>query len=177
MLQKRKKVRFNLVDMLIVIFILAIIAAATYFLIGYFKPDANSGNNDFKFKIRIENVNKESWDSLKELGLLNTGTIVKDAVTGEEIGTIYAAEAKESLHYGGLIPDENGYILGTAVSEDEYTVYITISADAEQDNSRKIYKVNHIRMLIGETVHFKIKSFTATAYIVETNISDEPKSP
>ncbi len=176
MVQKRKKVRFNLVDTLIVIFILAVIAAGVYFLIGYFKPDADSGNDDFKFQIRIENVNKESWDSLESLGLLNSGTIVKDGVTGRDIGKIHSFEKEQSVSYGGLVADENGYTLGTTVLEDEYTVYITVSADAEPD-SRGIYKVDDIRMIIGEAVHFKIKSFAATAYIVKTNISDGTETP
>ena len=57
----------------------------------------------------------------------------------------------------------------------EYDVYITILASAERD-SRGIYTVNGIRMLIGESVHFKIKSFAASAYIVKTEIPNETVS-
>ncbi|MBE6664787.1 MAG: DUF4330 family protein [Ruminococcaceae bacterium] len=175
MVEKRKKARFNWIDALIVIFILAVIATAAYFLIGSFKPDENQGGEDFKIEIRIENVKKESLESLESLSLLQPETVVKDAVTGEEIGKIFSVRTEKSRYYGGLVEDENGYTLGTAESEDEYDVYITISTDAEQD-SRGIYTVNGIRMLIGETVHFKIKSFAATAYIVKTEVPNETQT-
>ena len=176
MVEKRKKARFNWIDALIVIFILAVIATAAYFLIGSFRPDENQGGEDFKVEIRIENVKKESLDSLESLSLLNPETVVKDAVTGEVFGKIVSVRTEKSRYYGGLIQDDNGgYTLGTVESEDEYDVYIMISAGAERD-SRGIYTVNGVRMLIGESVHFKIKSFAATAYIVKTEIPNETVS-
>lgn len=175
MVEKRKKVRFNWIDALIVIFILAVIAAAAYFLVDSFNPKENQGAEDFKVEIRIENVKKESLESLESLSLLQPETVVKDAVTGEEIGKIFSVRTEKSRYYGGLVEGENGYILGTVESDDEYDVYITVSADAEQD-ARGIYTVNGIRMLIGESVHFKIKSFAATAYIVKTEVSIETQA-
>lgn len=176
MVEKRKKTRFNWIDALIVIFILAVIATAAYFLIGSFKPEENQGGEDFKIELRIENVKKESLDSLERLSLLNPETVVKDAVTGEEIGKIVSFRKEKSRYYGGLITDENGtYTLGMTESEDEYDIYITVATDAERD-SRGIYTVNGIRMLIGEPVYFKIKSFATTAYIVKTEVSDETKT-
>ena len=50
---------------------------------------------------------------------------------------------------------------------EEYDVYVTISADAESDD-RGIYTVGNTRMLIGETVYFQVKSFSAVSYIVNT---------
>lgn len=176
MLQERKKVRFNLIDTVIVIFILAVIVMAVYFLFGNFNFDNGQENADFRFEIRIENVKKESLESLENLSLLKPETAVKNSVTGEEIGKIYSVRTEKSKYYGGLIQTENGYTLGMTESEDEYDVYITISSNAEQD-SRGIYMVNDIRMIIGESVNFKIKSFAATAYIVKTEIPNETGTP
>ena len=173
--QKRKKVRFNLIDTVIVVFILAVIALAAYLLFGNLNLDANQGVKDMKFEIRIENVKKESLESLENHLLLAPETAVKNAVTGEEIGTIFSVRTEKSRYYGGLVQGEDGYTLGTTESEDEYDIYITISADANRD-SRGVYTVDGIRMVIGETVYFKIKSFAATAYIVNTEIPDRADS-
>ena len=174
MVRERKKVRFNLIDAVIVVFILAVIAIAAYFLIGSFRPVDNQSKGNFRFEIRIENVKKESWDSLETLFSPDSETVVKDSVTGEEIGKIESCRKEKSKYYGGVIQDENGYVLRATESEDEYDVYITISTDAEAD-SRGIYQVNQLRMIVGEAVHFKIKSFAATAYIVKTEIPNETK--
>ena len=169
MLQERKKVRFNLIDAVIVVFILAVIALAAYLLFGSFKQSVDHGTKSLKFEIRIENVKKESLETLEKSALLVPLTTVRNAVTGEEIGTIFSVRTEKSRYYGGLIQDENGYTLDTKEFEDEYEGYITISATADRD-SRGIYTVDGIRMLIGEEVNFKIKSFAETAYIVKTEI-------
>ena len=175
MVRKRKKVRFNLIDAVIVIFILAVIAMVVYFLIGKFRLFEHPSDENFKFEIRIENVKKESLESLENLSLLEKGTVVRDSATGEEIGKIESYEAKKSIYYGGLIQSESGYVLGSTESEDEYDLYITVSCHADQD-SRGIYMVDDIRMVIGEAVNFKIKSFSSIAYIVKTEIPNETET-
>ena len=72
MVEKRKKVRFNWIDALIVIFILAVIAAAAYFLVDSFNPKENQGTEDFKVEIRIENVKKESFSIKSAFSALAT---------------------------------------------------------------------------------------------------------
>ena len=167
--QKGKKVRFNLVDTVIVIFILAVIALAAYLLFGNFTQSIDHGAKSIKFEIRIENVKKDSLESLEKSALLVPLTPIRNSVTGEEIGTIFSVKTEKSRYYGGLIQDENGYTLDTKEFDDEYDVYITISATAARD-SRGLYTVDGIRMLIGEEVNFKVKSFAETGYIVRTEI-------
>ncbi len=173
--QKRKKVRFNLIDTIIVIFILAVIAVAAYFLFGNFEFTFDRGDKDIQFEIRIENVRKESLESLENQSLLASGTTLRNSVTGEEIGTISSVRTEKSRYYGGLVQGEEGYTLGTMESENVYDVYITVSAVAERDD-RNVYTVDDIRVVIGEAVHFKVKSYAATAYIVKTEIPDRTVS-
>lgn len=173
--QKRKKVRFNLIDTMIVIFILAVIVLAAYFLFGNFDFVFDQGDKAVQFEIRIENVSKEIWDSLENQSLLAPETTVRNAVTGEEIGKISSVRTEKSRYYSGLLQGEDGYILETMESDNIYDVYITISASAKCDD-RKVYTVDDIRMVIGEPVHFKVKSYAATAYIVKTEIPDRTVS-
>lgn len=173
--QKRKKVRFNLIDTVIVIFILAVIALAAYLLFGDFDFSFDRNYKDIQFEVRIENVRKESLESLESQALLAPQTTVRNAVTGKEIGTISSVRTEKSHYYGGLVQGEDGYILGTMESEDVYDVYITVSAKAKRD-SRDVYTVGDLRVVIGEPVYFKVKSYAATAYIVKTEIPDRAVS-
>ncbi|MBR7161490.1 MAG: DUF4330 family protein [Clostridia bacterium] len=173
--QKRKKVRFNLIDTVIVIFILAVIAVAAYFLFGNFNFGSKRGNRDIQFEMRIEHVKKESLESLEKNASLAAGTTVKNAVTGDVLGTIVSFRKEKSCYYGGVVEGVEGYALGTTESEDEYDVYITVSTRASRD-SRGVYTADGIRMVVGEPVYFKIKSFAEAAYIVKTDIPDRAES-
>jgi hypothetical protein len=164
MIQNRKKAQYNLIDVLIIVFILGVIAASVYLLFGGFGGSEDDGTADITFEVRISNV-KES-----ALPLISKGLAVKDSITGEQIGTIVAVRLEKSRYYGSARLDENGdYALGVTEYPDEYDVYVTISSNAKSDD-RGIYAVGETYMLIGETVHFQVKSFSEVSYIVHTEI-------
>ena len=162
MIQNRKKATFNLLDALIVILILGLIGTVVYGLFGGFRNTNKAESVEFRFDVKISNVKKDA------LPLIAEGTLVKDSVTGESIGTIVAVKTEKSRYYGGVQTDEDGiYSLVVTNYPDEYDVYVTISSNAKEDN-RGIFYVGDLRMLIGETVHFQVKSFSAVSYIVKT---------
>lgn len=166
MIQNRKKAQFNLIDALIILFIIGVIAAVIYLLFGGFGNTEANGSVDMTFDVKISNV-KES-----ALPLISKGISVKDGVTGEELGTIVAVRFEKSRYYGGVRSDENGgYTLGVTEYPDEYDVYVTISSHAKSDE-RGIYAVGETYMLIGEKVHFQVKSFSAVSYIVHTEMTE-----
>jgi len=167
MAQKRKKTKFNLIDVLIVMIMLAVIAVTLYLLFGGFSNFSGSDKKDLTFEVRISGVKQGA------LPLFREGIAVKDSVKNEAIGTIVSVRTEKSRHYGGVVQNENGdYVLSSAESEDEYDVYVTVSASADR-NENGIYTVGEdTKLLIGAPVHFKIKSFAATSYIVGTNIPD-----
>ena len=165
--QKRKKVQFNLIDALIVIVILGLIGVAAYLLLGDFQTAEAPGNVDMTFEVRISGV-KENM-----LPYITEGLSVKDSVGGHSLGRIVAVRAEKSDYYGGVHKNESGdYVLNVTEHPDEYDVYVTVSANAVSDD-RGIYKVGSTRMLIGEAVHFQVKSFAAVSYIVNTEISEQ----
>lgn len=165
MIQKRKKSQFNLIDVLIVMVILGLIATAAYWIFGGFRDSRDADSAPLTFEVRISNVQEAA------LPLITEGLAVKDSVTGDTLGTILSVKTEKSRHYGGVYKDENGgYTLGTSEYPDEYDVYVTVSANAESDE-RGIYTVGSVRVLIGETVYFQIRSFSAVSYIVSTAIS------
>ena len=162
MIQNRKKATFNLLDALIVILILGLIGTVVYGLFGGVRNTDKAESAEFRFDVKISNVKKDA------LPLIAEGALVKDSVTGESIGTIVAVKTEKSRYYGGVQTDEDGiYSLVVTNYPDEYDVYVTISSNAKEDN-RGIFYVGDLRMLIGETVHFQVKSFSAVSYIVKT---------
>lgn len=162
MIQNRKKATFNLLDALIVILILGLIGAIVYGLFGGFRNTNGTQSAEYQFDVKISNV------KIAALPLITEGALVKDSVTGESIGTVVAVKTEKSRYYGGVQTDENGiYSLVATNYPDEYDVYVTISANATEDK-RGIFYVGDTRMLIGETVYFQVKSFSAVSYIVKT---------
>ena len=170
MVQKRKKAQFNLIDALIVIIILGLIATAIYLIFGGFKKFEAPGNVDFTFEVRISGVKEHMLPYISE------GLAVKDSVTGDSLGQITAVRSEKSRYYGGVHKNEHGdYVLNMSEYPDEYDVYVTVSSSAGLDD-RGIYTVGSIHMLIGETVHFQVKSFSAVSYIVNTDFSEAENS-
>ena len=170
MVQKRKKAQFNLIDALIVIIILALIGTAAYLIFGGFNQIETFGDIDFTFEVRISGVKENMLPYIKE------GNTVKDSVTGEALGTIVGIRTEKSLYYGSVQQNENGnYVLEATEHPDEYDVYVTVSASSKADE-RGIYKVGNVRMLIGETVHFQVKSFSAVSHIVNTDFTQTDHS-
>ena len=166
MIQNRKKATFKLLDALIIILMLALIGAVIYGLFGGFRGSESAKPSEFTFDVKISNVRETA------LSLISEGMEVKDSVTGEAIGTVVSVKAEKSRYYGGVQMNENGiYSLIVSNYPDEYDVYVTISASAEKDN-RDIFYVGDIRLLVGETVHFQVKSFSAVSYIVKTASRD-----
>jgi hypothetical protein len=166
MIQNKKRATFNLLDALILILILGLIGMVVYGLFGGFRDLNTTQPTEFKFDVKISNV------KVTALPLIFEGALVKDSVTGESIGTIVSFKTEKSRYYGGVQTDENGvYSLAVSNYPDEYDVYVTISSNAKED-SRGIFYVGDIRMLIGETVHFQVKSFSTVSHIVKTEHPD-----
>ena len=166
MIQNRKKAKFNLLDALIIILLLGLIGTLTYGLFGGFSTPDSAQTAEFDFEVKISNVKEAA------LPLIAEGVSVKDSMTGETIGTVVSVKTEKSRYYGGVQTDEDGsYSLTVTDCPDEYDVYVTISAHAKEDG-RGIFYVGDIRMLIGETVHFQVKSFSAVSYIVKTGNQD-----
>ncbi len=160
---EKKKTRFNFIDVVIILIILAIIGAAVYLIVTDMQSKKISrltGNMDFT--VRISSVDEEA------LALFDRGVIVKDAVTGATIGEIFAVNSQKSRYYGTVAKqgEDGSYVVPVSEYEDKYDVYVIIRATADKD-LRGIHYVNDTKILIGSTVYFKIPSFTSISYITD----------
>jgi hypothetical protein len=162
MMQQRKKIRFNFIDALIILLILAVIAAASYLIYtAMHKPRAAITNGTIEFEVRISNVDASALPLIKE------GDTVKDSVTGEVLGKILSVSAEKAKYVGNVAVEEDGNLtLAVTDYDDLYDVYVKISADALADD-RGICTVGTTRILIGSPVYFKVTSFKSVSYITE----------
>ncbi len=160
--REQKKPRFNLVDGLILLVVLAILAAAAYLIttdLQSRKSMRQAGNASFT--VRISAVDEEA------LPLIAEGVTVKDSVTGNVIGKIASVKTEKTKHYGSVaVPSGKTYTLPVSEYEDKYDVYAVIYASATVD-SRGIIYVGNTKVLVGSTVYFSIPSFASVSYITE----------
>lgn len=161
MLQQRKKARFNFIDALIILFILAVIAAAVYLVMNVFRQPRAVNAGNIEFDVRISDVDESV------LALIKEGDTVKDSVTGSVLGKIVSVRSEKAKYYGTVAVEEDGILtLATTDYEEKYDVYVKISTSAEKDE-RGIHTVGSTRIVIGSTVYFKVPSFASVAYITE----------
>jgi hypothetical protein len=162
MTTKDKKIRFNPMDFIILIFLLAVIGVATLLILRERHEEMNSrymGN--MAFTVRISSVDENA------LYLFDRGVIVKDSVTGSVIGEIVSVYTENTKFYGNVaVMTENGPVLPVSEYEDRYDVYVTVVATAGRSENG-IHYVGNTKILIGSTVYFKIPSFTATSYVTD----------
>lgn len=166
MVQQKKKVRFNFIDALIVLLILAVIGAAVYLVLNDFRTPKILGSGNLDFEVRISEVDETS------LEMIQKGLTVKDSVTGEVIGTIVNVQKTPSRYYSKTAIEKDGvYTLSVSEYEDVYDVTVTINTTAAKD-ARGIHQIGNTRILVGSKVYFKIPSFTSVSYITKVSTSN-----
>jgi hypothetical protein len=132
MIQKSKKAQFNLIDVLIIAFILGLIAVVIYWMFGGFQIAEKTKNEAITFEVRISNV-KEST-----LPFITEGLSVRDSVTGETVGTIVAVRSENSRYEGSAYEDgKGGYVLN--MTELHMRPNILASSGSKQKSFNKVY--------------------------------------
>lgn len=167
-MNETKKARFNFIDAIIILVILAIVSGAAL-LIFYDSRQSRAidmGNVDFV--IRISGADEDVLD------LIKVGESVKDSISGTELGTIRAVRSENSPYYGSIaIPDKNGgYTLPKSEHADKYDIYVTISGFGSAGENG-VYTIGSTKILVGSAVYFKIPSFSAVSYITAFTIKPQ----
>ena len=161
-MNETKKARFNFIDAIIILVILAVIGSAVYFIVfgNHANRSANMGNIDMV--VRLSGVDEDA------LPFIYIGATVKDSVSGEVIGTVRYVRTEKTRYYGSnAIKNKDGtYTLPESQYPDRYDVYVTLSGNATQNN-HGIYMIGNTKILIGSAIYFKVPSFTSVAYITE----------
>lgn len=172
---EKKQRKFNFVDFLLILLILAIIGGAVYlFSPGSFINKAGkSTEGTLMYTIEIKGVDQEYINKIQE------NDVVVNAVTKSTLGTVSAVDAtnkdvvldcievkNEDNQEGAGETQEEIQYEGTLVpSADQYTVLVTITATADYVNGDG-YFVNNCRIAVGEGFSLHFPNFAAEGYCI-----------
>ncbi len=158
----QKKTRFNFIDVVILLIVLAIIGAAIYLVAtDLAATNASRQTANMTFTVRLSALEGDA------LSLIADGVTVKDSANGNVIGTIIAVSTERTKYYGSVPVFEDGiYTIPVSEYPDKFDVYVTIRTEAGMD-SRGIPYVGSNKLLVGAPIFFKVPSFTAVTYITD----------
>mgnify|MGYP004455938049 CR=1 FL=1 len=158
------KGRFNFVDVLIIVMVLAIIAVVVYMSVSD-KKVAASSEKVVTYTVKLSGVNKDY------LPLIKKGETVTDSSTGALIGTITDVTSEKSKHVGSKITADtlgNRYI-SYSEYDNLYDVFVTMTVKADVD-SRGIAYVNKNKVLVGSKIYFRCGTFAAASFCTAFSI-------
>lgn len=165
MSSNKQKARFNFIDALIILIILAVVGAAVYLIaVGGTIELTPSLKGTVNYTVRLSSVEADA------LPLIRENDTVKDSSTGKVIGTVRSIKTEKAKHYGttAIPAEKGGYTIAATEYADRYDVYVTVSTEAVKDKNG-ISRIADIRLLVGSQVNFKVPSFTMVSYIVKVD--------
>lgn len=161
---KKRKMRFNIVDFLLIVIALAVVAALLYvflpnsFIKGIFADESVT----IQYAIEFKGVDEAFLQSIKE------NDVVIDSVTKAELGTVTAIDY--STQYTELKYDEESGNGVLSVVPNKHNVIVTITANAAHDTD-KGYTIGGKRIAVGELIAVRFPNFTGEGYCISVPIN------
>jgi hypothetical protein len=152
----QKKVKFTLVDALIIVVVIA--AAAVVAL--KFMPSKMTGGEKSTAVFTVMLTGKDE----NFASAIHIGDVVSISNKEKDTGVVTAVEAKvaESLEYNS---NEGKYAIQTIESKRD--VYVTIEADSTEDE--KLIEIGTTPIKVGLAIPVRGKGYASTGYIVEVD--------
>lgn len=148
---KKKNKRFNIVDLILLILLLAVAGVLLYSYLSPLTKQIFAETYDVEYTLRIQSVRREFNNKIKE------GDRVIEADSLKEIGTVKGVVYTPSKFVG---TDSEGKTV-TSEYPDMYDVTITVSAVAEMPGG--MYEINSFSITAGKAVRFRVPDFTGEA--------------
>lgn len=150
--------KINIVDLLIVLFLIAIAAGGyLFFFGGSEKKVVETAKVVYEFE--ITNVNKDFMDAI------TTGDPIRDSVRGNELGTVVSKESRQATMLNeDLI---NGrYVIADV--PDAYDVVIAIEADADITPANII--IGGAEVKVGKKFFIKGKGYANQGFVTKMTL-------
>ena len=160
---KNRKLRFNAVDVLL---ILMIAAAAVVLLYVFVWSDRGSDNTDLQYTdiqyvVEVQNVESRFADSVKR------GQSVEDAIARKSIGTVAGVEV---VDFEKITFDYDNIREKVAGAADRITIRITVEAQAVETD--RAFTVDGCEIRVGEQYSLMLPDFYAVGYCIELRDND-----
>lgn len=161
---KKKSKKFNFVDFLVIILILAIVGTGIYLLspASFLKNLQSGKEGTLIYTIEIKGVDSEYLAKIEE------NDAVIDSVTKVSLGTVTTVDrnTKHSVFECRESTENPGTYEGVfAEYPDQYDVIVTITADAEYV-PQSGYFVNHRRIAVGEKISLRFPNYVGEGYCI-----------
>ena len=152
---KKAKRKFNFIDFLIVLVIVAILGIVIYVFSPWAQIEKLWSDNDVEltYFVEIKDVDIEYIDSIKE------GDEIISSVTKSSLGTIREIAKMEKAYVYDYVLDDNGNmtcVLSEQPKKYNITVKVVVNADFEENVG---YTVSGTRVAIGEMLDMRLPSF------------------
>lgn len=156
---RKRKMKFNIMDLLILLAIAAVAAVLLYvFVLSENTPvDSLGGAQTTKITYVIEVTGVD--DALSDN--IAVGETLIDAAKKMNIGTIVAVESQPYVYLGKNITE--GAMELTTV-DGKSTIYVTVEADASLAGIS--YSISGYEIYVGEKVYLSLPNFTGSGYCI-----------
>lgn len=158
------KSRFNFIDVLIILTVLAIVAVIIY-MTTQSGTIASKNEKTVVYTLKLSGVNSDY------LGLISEGDEVFNSSTGNSIGKITAVRRENTKLIGKTIVTDSTGAKSISVSQYDnlYDVYVTLYVTASVDD-RGIAYVDGCRILVGSRFYFRDATFAGTSFCTDFSI-------
>ena len=160
---QKRTFKFNVIDALILILILAVAAGLLYVFVLSDRPLIKTAEtHTVTYVIEVTGLNEEYKD------LITVGTEVIDSSKKLNIGTITAVETQDYVRMGENIR-EGTLVLHTV--DDYVTQYVTIEAQATLVNDDyPHYSIGGYDIFVGELVYLSLPNLVCSGYCISLDV-------
>ena len=169
---QKKKVRFNFIDLILIILAIALIAALVYIFspVSWIKNMLLNHERTIQYTVEFQNVDEAFLDFIKE------NDVVGDSVTKGTIGTVTAVDYSGKYSEYKLVEVQQE-IDGQVVTEyvgkmveypDKYNIIVTITVVADYTENEG-YFVDSTRIAVGEKLSLKFPNYIGSGYCIGLN--------
>lgn len=156
---KKRKIKFNFIDVLIIIIVVAALFLGYKLIIGKTTNSVQSKTKTITFTAEGKCTSKEACESII------IGSEAFNSATGEYLGIVKKAEYEneKKVEYNPVKDAFEKHDI-----EDKYTIYVTVESEAVETD--KDFLVNGQSIKVGKQLYFKSKGFGMESYIVDISI-------
>ncbi len=152
--EKTKKFRFNAVDAIIILAIVAVVCAAVL-IFGMLGEDGQDNTVKVEYVVQISQVRGEISDKIK------VGDTLIDSASKYSLGTV---KSVEKLPYTEAVFSESEGNEVMAEYPEHYFVRVTVTADAAYNGS--YYSIGGFRIATGVKIYTRFPDFLGEGYCI-----------
>ncbi len=163
-MQQKRKWRFNFIDALILLAIVAAVLALLYIFVWSENSSVRSLSGEkvkVRYVVEINGLDEDFKDMIKE------GAQVTDSSKKMSIGTVVSVETDNYYYLGSDILNDT-LVLNPV--DDQITQYITVEAEATLDEIT--YSIDGYPIFVGQLVYMMFPDMVCSGYCISLDVAE-----